>query len=382
MNKGLIALAFGTFALGVAEYSMMSILPNVAASFGVSVPDAGHLISAYALGVCVGAPLMVLVARNWKLKTILLSLVSLIIIGNLMMSVSPSFGVALAARFISGLPHGAYFGTGVIVANRLAKEGKSASAVSTMVMGMSIANLIGVPVSSWICNNFSWRFVFVIATVLGLITVWSIRHWIQELPALPRTNLKGQFLFLKRPEPWFLIAATMLGNGGIFCWYSYINPLMTEVSGFDATNMPTIMLLAGAGMCVGNYLGGVLSDKYLPGKVAMFTQCLMFVSLISIFFFAGNSWISLFFMCVATTCLFGVSSPQQLLLMQYSPGGELMGGAMVQLAFNFGNALGAFFGGLPIEMGAGVQYSALIGAFVTIAGAAAFACFNYCHFKK
>ena len=372
MKKGLYALSFGTFGLGIAEFIMMSILPDVAAGFDISLSEAGHLISAYALGVCVGAPLVVVVARSWPLRTILLALVGLFVAGNLLMALSADYWMGLCARFVSGLPHGAYFGVGSIVASRLAEKGKSTSAVAIMIMGMTIANLFGVPAGNFLGHFLSWRLVFVIAALWGGGTIWFIRRWVPVLPALPATNLKGQFRFLRRPEPWMLIAATMLGNGGAFCWYSYVNPLMTEVSGFSVGTMPVLMLLAGASMCVGNYLGGHLSDRFTPGIVAMSMQFLMF---------ASYGFLSALLMCVCTGCLFAVSSPQQLLLLQYSPGGEMMGGAMVQLAFNLGNAVGAYFGGLSIEHGAGLESTALIGSFFALLGTTVFLVFNYMVFK-
>ena len=378
MKKGLYALSFGTFGLGIAEFIMMSILPDVAAGFDISLSEAGHLISAYALGVCVGAPLVVVVARSWPLRTILLALVGLFVAGNLLMALSADYWMGLCARFVSGLPHGAYFGVGSIVASRLAEKGKSTSAVAIMIMGMTIANLFGVPAGNFLGHFLSWRLVFVIAALWGGVTIWFIRRWV---PVLPATNLKGQFRFLRRPEPWMLIAATMLGNGGAFCWYSYVNPLMTEVSGFSVGTMPVLMLLAGASMCVGNYLGGHLSDRFTPGIVAMSMQFLMFASLLLIYFFASYGFLSALLMCVCTGCLFAVSSPQQLLLLQYSPGGEMMGGAMVQLAFNLGNAVGAYFGGLSIEHGAGLESTALIGSFFALLGTTVFLVFNYMVFK-
>ena len=195
MKKGLYALSFGTFGLGIAEYIMMSILPDVAADFGVSLPETGHLISAYALGVCVGAPLLVIVTRNWPLKTILYALMTLFIVGNLVTTLSPNYWLTLCARFVSGMPHGAYFGTGVIIANHLAEKGKSTSAVATMVMGMTVANLMGVPLGNLLGHYLSWRVVFAFATVWGLVTVWFICRWIPVLPAMPKTNMTGQFRF-------------------------------------------------------------------------------------------------------------------------------------------------------------------------------------------
>ncbi len=377
MKKGLYALSFGTFGLGIAEYIMMGILPDVASDFVISLPVAGHLISAYALGVCVGAPLVAIIARNWPLKRILFALVGCFIAGCLITMASPSYSFALVGRFITGIPHGSFFGVGSIVASKLSKEGKSTSAIATMVMGMSIANLLGIPIANWISHTFSWRWIFIFAAVWGGITISTIGKWIPALPPMPKTNIKGMFLFLKKPEPWLLIAATVLGNGGIFCWYSYINPMMTQVSGFDVSAMPLLMFLAGGSMCVGNYGGGKMSDKFTPGIVAMYTQFIIFASLMALFFWGRFGFTSALLMCVCTGCLFAVSSPQQMLLLQYSSGGEMMGGAMVQLAFNLGNALGAYFGGLPIATGAGVEYSALIGAVFAFTGTGVLVLFHY-----
>lgn len=376
MNKGLYALAAGTFGLGIVEYVMMGILPDMANGLNISITQAGHLISAYALGVCAGAPLIAIFAKNRPLRQILLGLMILFITGSLLTAVSVDYWMALTARFINGLPHGSFFGVGVIVANRMAKEGKGTSAVATMVMGMTIANLLGVPLCNLIGHHLSWRIIFAFASVWGLLTVLLIVLWIPEQAPLPKTTLKGMFRFLGKPQPWLLLMATVLGNGGIFCWYSYINPLLTDVAGFSVGIIPFFMLLAGASMCIGNYLGGKLSDRYSPAVVAMYTQGVIFVSLALIFLFASNGAVSILLMCVATACLFAVSSPQQQLLLQYSPGGEMMGGAMVQLAFNLGNAVGAYFGGIPIDKGIGVEYASLVGATLAFAGVAILVSFN------
>lgn len=370
MKKGLYALAAGTFGLGIVEFVMMGILPHVAKGLSISITQAGHLISAYAIGVCFGAPLVAIFAKNLPLRKILIILMTVFTLGAILMVASIDYNMALCARFISGLPHGAFFGVGVIVANRLTEKGKAISSVATMVMGMTFANLIGVPLCN-VIGQYSWRLVFVFAALWGIITIFLILRWIPVLSPLPKTNIKGMFRFLSKPQPWLLLLATTLGNGGIFCWYSYINPLLTTVSGFNENLIPLFMLLAGASMCIGNYLGGKLSDKYSPEIVAMYTQSLIFITLTSIFFFATNGVASIALMCVATGCLFAVSSPQQQLLLEYSPGGEMMGGAMVQLAFNLGNAVGAYFGGIPIDKGIGVQYSSIIGAGFAFVGMAA-----------
>lgn len=361
MKKSLIALSFGTLGLGIAEFVMMAILPYVAKDLNISIPTAGHLISAYALGVCVGAPMLVTV-RKRPLKNILLALVVLMIIGNLCAAVSPNYWTMMLARFISGLPHGAYFGVASIVADKLADKGKGAQAVAIMVAGMTIANLAGVPLSTFISHVLTWRLTFFIVAAWGLITFFYIRKWVPQVEGLQDTGFKGQFRFLKSPAPWFLIFATMLGNGGVFCWYSYVNPLLTHVSGFSAGSISLLMILAGFGMVVGNLISGRLSDHYSPGRVAATTQGLISITLLSIFFGAHISWLSALLMCLCTTGLFALSSPQQLLLIQYSKGGELLGAASVQVAFNLGNAIGAYCGGLPLEAGLGYQYTALIGS--------------------
>ena len=367
MKKSLIALAFGTLGLGITEFVMMGILPDVAAWMGVSIAKAGQLISAYAIGVCVGAPMLVL-ARKFPLKNILLVLVGVMIAGNLFASLAPNFWSLAAARFVSGLPHGAYFGVGSIVASKLADEGKGSAAVSIMIAGMTIANLFGVPLGTSLSHTISWRIPFLLVTVWGVLTLFYIWKWVPQVEGLPDTGFRGQFRFLKNPAPWLIIGATMFGNGSVFCWYSYINPLLTDVSGFSAGSISLLMILAGAGMVVGNLAGGRLADRYSPGRVAMVTQGTIFVLLLSIFFGAGVWWLSALLMCCCTACLFAVSSPQQILLIRFAPGGELLGAASVQVAFNLGNALGAYVGGLPLRAGMGYEYPALVAAPVALCG--------------
>lgn len=368
MKKSLIALAFGTLGLGIAEFVMMGILPDVAKDLQISIPQAGHFISAYALGVCIGAPGMVLVARTRPLKQILLGLVMIYICGNLCAAASTDYWMLLLMRFVSGLPHGAFFGVGSIVAEKVADKGKSSQAVALMVSGMTIANLFGVPLGTFLSNLMSWRIPFMFNGVWGLVTLYYLWKWVPALPALPDTGLKGQFRFLKHLAPWLLILTTMFGNGGIFCWYSYVTPLMTHVAGFHESSMTFIMVLAGLSMTVGNLLGGKFSDRYGLAPVVRYTQALMMAGLLATFFLASVPWMAVVLMCLCTGGLFAVSSPQQLLLLQNSRGGEMMGAACVQVAFNLGNAVGAYVGGLPIDAGLGYQYPALAGVFIVLIG--------------
>lgn len=375
MKKSLISLAFGTLGLGIAEFTMMGILPYVASDLGVSIPMAGHLISAYALGVCCGAPIL-LWARKFPPKRTLLGLMAMMMIGNLCASASVNFGMLMVSRFISGLPHGAYFGVASIVADKLADEGKGAEAVSIMIAGMTVANLFGVPLGTSLSHLISWRVTFLLVGCWGLIVLYYIWRWVPQVEGLKDTGFKGQFRFLKKPAPWLILGATALGNGGVFCWYSYINPMLTKVSGFSAESITPLMVLAGFGMVAGNLISGRLSDRYSPGRVGMVVQGLLCITLLLIFFLSPNPWCAAILMAICTAGLFAVSSPEQLLIIRVAPGGEMLGGAAVQMAFNLGNAIGAYIGGLAVT--SGYRYPALAGVPFTLAGFMLF----YIFYKK
>lgn len=367
MKKSLIALGFGTLGLGIAEFVMMAILPYVARDLHVSIPTAGHLISAYALGVCAGAPLLTL-ARKWPLKNILLGLIGLMMIGNICAAFSPTYWFMIVARFVSGFPHGAYFGVASIVAEKLADKGKGSEAVSIMIAGMTIANLFGVPLGTSLSELLSWRLTFLLVGAVGVAVLYYIWKWVPQVEGLPDTGFKGQFRFLKTTAPWLILGATMLGNGSVFCWYSYVNPFLTKIAGFSTQSLTFLMVLAGSGMVIGNLIGGRLADKYTPGRVAAVMQFLIFIALLLLFFDSGSKWLTASLMCICTMGLFAVSSPLQISIIHFAKGGELFGAACIQVAFNLGNALGATLGALPLKAGLGYQYPALVGAPFALAG--------------
>lgn len=377
MKKALVTLALGTFGLGVTEFAMMGILPFIADDFSVSISEAGHLISSYALGVCVGAPLMVAFMRTWRLKKIVVLLMCVYTIASVAMSLSPEYYTMLAMRFVAGLPHGAYFGVASIIADRLSNGKKSATAVAIMCSGMSVANLVGIPFGTYICQVASWRYIFGFSAMWGLATLLSIWRFIPSMEALPDVGARGQFRFLKSLAPWLLIAATLLGNGGIFCYFSYYAPLLTNHSGISVTLLPLMSVIAGAGMVIGNMTGGMLSDKIGAGHTGRLLQIIMFGSLLSIFLSSQIAWLSVLLMFITTFCLFGVGSPQQLLLLRFSRGGDLLAGCMVQLAFNFGNAVGAYLGGIPLTAGYSYNYTALPGVVMVSIGIICYVVF--CH---
>lgn len=370
MKKALTALAFGTFGLGIAEYVMMGILPFVAGDFRVSIPQAGHLISAYALGVCAGAPIVAVFARKWPLKRILYLLVLVMIAASFAMALCTRFEWMLVFRFLAGLPHGAYFGVGSIVADRLSREGNATFAVAVMCSGMTVANLVGIPLGTFLTGIFSWRLVFGFSGIWNIVTLVVVARWIPKMDALPDSGLKREFSFLKNLAPWLLIFATMLGNAGVFCFYSYVSPTLTQLAGVPVSWLSGMMVLSGAGMVIGNLSGGKLSDRFGMGRTCRGLEIAICVCLVLIFLTAHLAWCLIPLMFLVCGCLFAISSPQQLLLLRFSEGGELMGGAMVQLAFNLGNAVGAWLGGLPIEESSPVtyRYSAAIGAVLAVLG--------------
>ena len=364
----LLPLALGTFGLGLTEFVMMGILPDTALAMKVSIPQAGSFISMYALGVVAGAVLLAVIARTKPLKTILLWLMSIFTIANLATAFVGNYHLFCAIRFIAGLPHGAFFGVGAISAGRLCEHGRENQAVATMVAGMTVANLLGIPFGTFISHNLSWRLTFLLIGLFGFVIVYSIIKLIPYLKPLPDNGFRGQFNFLKSIGPWLLIIAVIMGNGGIFCWYSYINPLLVKVSGIMPKYVSIVMVLAGAGMCIGNFLGGKLSDKFSPALVAGMTQLTACIALLLIFFFASNPIASIILMCVCTGCLFAISAPQQVLLIENARGGEMLGASFSQISFNLGNAIGAFVGALPVKYGLGYQYTAIPGAFFAFIG--------------
>ena len=334
----------------------------------VSIPEAGHLISVYALGVCAGAFSLILM-HKYRPKHILVFLALLITFGAMAASVAPTYWILLCARFVAGLPHGAYFGTATIVAVKIAREGKGTNAVAMMCAGMPVANLLGVPLGTFLSHTFSWRVPFASCIVLGLLTLYMVHRWVPDVEALPNHGMKAQFRFLRNLAPWLIIAATFLGNGGILCWFSYISPLLQTEGGFSPASISLLMILAGGGMVVGNQVSALFADRLMPGRFTCYLQFLAAAALLLTFFLAPIGWVSVVLMFVCCVCLFGIGSPEQFLIVKHAEGGEMLGGCCIQAAFNLGNAVGAFLGGIPVAMGLGYNFPALIGVPMALAGA-------------
>ncbi|WP_018142961.1 MFS transporter [Alloscardovia criceti] len=349
MKKSILALASGTFALGAAEFVMMGVLPRAADETAVSIPTAGHYVSAYAIGVCVGA-LFLIFGRKIKPRNLIVLFMVITLVGNLLAALAPNFAVLVLARFISGLPHGAYFGTATIMAKVLADKGKEGIAVSQMVLGQTVANMIGVPVGTWLGSTLSWRLAFAILSAWAVMTIILVIAWVPDVSAIKDAGLMGQFKFLKRIKPWFVILAVFFGNSGIFCWWSYVSPWLQKTGGWSEAAVPLLMTLAGFGMVVGGLAGGKITDKFVPGAVAGFGQLIAVFALIAIFLDPGSRPTSALLTFICAVGMFFISSPQQLLMVQLGEGGgEMLAGAMVQIAFNGGNSVGSLMGGWALD---------------------------------
>lgn len=382
MKKSLIALAFGTLGLGISEFGMMSILSVVAESLKISISDAGHFVSMYAIGVCIGAILLVFLSKNHSLKTLLIILMVIMCLGNLIAVLAPNYETMLIARFISGLPHGAFFGVAGIAAKHLADKGRETEAVCIMISGMTVANLLGIPLASFITHIVSWHMLFLIVVLWGLFTIFSICVFVPSLPSVVYKNFSSQFAFLKHRLPWLLLATIMLGNGGLFCWYSYINPIMVDSAGFIPAAMAPIMLLSGLGMVLGNFTSSRLSSKISPVMVTLFMVGLIFISSLLMIYFSEYKLLALCLMFMGAFGLFGVSGPEQYLIIETASGGEILGASSAQVAFNLGNALGAYFGGIPVVLGYDIQYSAVPGVILSFFGIVSIIYFNKYYPKK
>ncbi len=367
-KKALLSLAVGTFSLGIAEFSMMGILSDVAEGVGVSIVEAGHLISAYSLGVAIGAPALILL-RRLPLKRLMLLLAAVIFTGNFCAAISPGFYTLMGARLLSGLPHGAFFGAGAIVCSRLAGSGKGAQSVAMMVGGMTVANLIGVPMATFLSNTFNWRLVFVLVSLFAAICFVCMRVGLPRLDSLPDTGLRGQFRFLRHIEPWLIYGGVFFGQASVYCWFSYIDPVMTDVAGFNATQLTWVMVVAGAGMVAGNLLAGKMADRFGAARVSFGIALTLIAVMALVYFFAWNKAISVLLTFFATAGLFGIGGPLQYLIVRYAKGGEMLGGAGIQIAFNVSNAMSAAVGGMVIRAGFGYAAPALAGIPFAIIGA-------------
>ena len=366
ISKRLLPLALGGLSIGTTEFVIMGLLPDIANSLQVSIPEAGYLISSYALGVVIGAPILVAFSSKYPPKKTLISLMILFTLFNGLSAIAPEYYSLLSFRFLSGLPHGAFFGVGAVVATKLAEEGKQAQSIAAMFSGLTVANLAMVPLVNYTGQIFSWRLAFGIVAILGLLTILFLILWLPHLKNLRNVGLRQELEFFKTIKAWHIISIAGIGFGGLFSWFSYIAPLLTEVSGFSSENISYLMVLAGAGMVIGNYLGGILADKLNPIKATALLLLLMVIALLLVFLLSENKIASLILTFICGALSMAAGSPLNILMLRAAKNSEMMAAAFMQAAFNIANSLGAFLGGIPLSLGLTYNYPSLVG--VVLAG--------------
>ena len=369
MTKQLFPLAIGGLAIGTTEFIIMGLLPDVAKDLGVSIPVAGHLISAYAFGVVVGAPILVALSSKFPPKNILIVYMILFTLFNALSIVAPDYNTLLMSRFLAGLPHGAFFGVGTIVAIKLATKGKEAQAVSSMFTGLTLAILFVVPILTYIGHITSYKWAFFAVSFLGAITVLSLFKFMPKLKSLKTVTFKEEIEFFLTFKAWNIILIVAIGFGGLFAWFSYIAPLLINVSKFDPSSISYLMLIAGIGMVLGNILGGYLADKKDPIKVAIYLLSFMVFFLLLVFFLSENKTISLVLTFICGVFAMSIGTPINMVMVKNAKNSEMLGAAFMQAAFNVANSLGALFGGIPLLFGFNYNYPALVGAFMAFLGA-------------
>lgn len=368
IDKRIIPLAVGGLGIGTTEFTIMGLLPDIAQALHISIPQAGHFISAYALGVVVGAPILVGYSVKFPPKKILLVLMVLFTIFNGLSAFAPNYSLMLFIRFLSGLPHGAFFGVSTVVATRLAEKGKEARYISLVFAGLTLANLAMVPLVTYVGHNFHWSWYFVIVSIIGLLTMLLIHSWLPDLERNESGSFASELHFFKNPQSWYALLITAIGFGGLFTWLSYITPLMTNVAHMSANTISYVMIIAGAGMVAGNFFGGYLTDRIGVAKASILLISSMMISLLGVFFFSYNQSFSLIITFLCGGFAMSLGPPVNIMMIKAAPNAEMMSAAFMQAAFNIANATGAFLGGIPLTFGLSYSYPALVGVGMTFIG--------------
>ncbi|UHL63018.1 MFS transporter [Paralcaligenes sp. KSB-10] len=363
MPLALYALTVGAFGIGVTEFVIMGLLLEVGNDFGVTIQAAGLLISGYALGVVAGAPLLTAMTARWPRKTVLLGLMLIFTLGNAACALAPSYGFLMAARVLTAFAHGTFFGVGSVVATSLVAPGKRASAIAVMFTGLTVANILGVPFGTWLGQAFGWRATFWAVTGIGLAALIIIGLFIPRDAASPQaSDWRSDLKALARLPVLLGLSTTVLGYAGVFTVFTYIAPLLTRVSGFDETSVSPILLVFGAGLIVGNLLGGKLADRYLIPTVL--SSLVALAAVLGLMPFAmHNKALAIIFVGLLGASAFATVSPLQMWVLEKAQGaGQSLASSFNIAAFNLGNALGAWMGGMVIAHGPGLNAIAWVAA--------------------
>ncbi|WP_320672081.1 MFS transporter [Patulibacter defluvii] len=367
MPLALLALALGAFAIGTTEFVIVGLLPEVAASFDVSISSAGLLISGYALGVAVGAPLLTAAVTRISRKTVLLTLMGVFIVGNVLAALAPSYGVLMVARVVAAFAHGAFFGIGAVVAANLVAPERRASAIALMFTGLTAANVLGVPLGTFLGQQLGWRSTFWAVSLFGAVGLVGILTLVPRQPAAAAGALRRELAAFRRPQVWLALGTTALGFGGVFASFTYISPMMTELAGFSDGTISWLLVLFGVGLVAGNVIGGRLADRAL--MPSLYAILLTLSAVLALFAFSAHSQAA----SIVTIVLFGAAGfatvpALQARVMQQAAGAETLASAANIASFNLGNALGAWLSGLAIAGGLGYTAPNWIGAALAAGG--------------
>lgn len=352
MPLALLALAIGAFGIGTTEFVIMGLLPEVAADYGVSIPTAGFLVTGYALGVVLGAPLMTVLGTRISRKRMLMLLMGLFIAGNVISAVAPVFGVMLAGRIVASLAHGAFFGIGAVVAAGLVAPAKKAGAIAMMFTGLTVANVVGVPLGTLVGQNFGWRTTFFVVAGLGVLGLLGIAKLLPEQPRPEGVRLRHELAAFRNVQVLLAMAMTVLGFGGVFAAITYITPMMTDVAGFADTSVTWLLVLFGLGMVGGNLIGGRYADRRLMPMLYVTLGSLAVV--LTLFTFTAHNKIAAAVTILLIGALgFATVPPLQKRVLDQAAGAPTLASAVNIGAFNLGNALAAWLGGIVIASGLG-----------------------------
>lgn len=369
MPLALLALAIGGFGIGTTEFVIMGLLPRVAGDLGVDIPTAGHLISFYALGVVVGAPLIAAATVRFAKKRVLIGLMGLFAVGNLLSALAPTYGLLEVARFLSGLPHGAFFGLGAVVAASLVDRTRTARAVSMMFLGLTVANVVGVPVGTLVGQLVGWRWTFGMVAVIGAVAVGAIALLVPRDAAVGSVSgsLRGELRALRRPQVLLTLSAVVFGFGGLFASYSYVAPMMTQVAGFAPSAITVLLIVAGTGMTAGSLLGGVLADR-APRATLLIGLAAVAATLAGLWIGLPVQWLAAILLFLLGLFSLGLGPAVQARVMSQAREAPSLVSAGIQSGFNVANSLGAWLGGLVIAAGWGFASPNLVGAGLAVCG--------------
>jgi DHA1 family inner membrane transport protein len=373
MPVALLALTAGAFGIGTTEFVIMGLLLQVSADLHVSIAAAGLLISGYALGVAVGAPLLTIATRRVPRKTVLLALMAIFTLGNIACALAPNYEMLMAARVITSLAHGTFFGVGSVVATGLVAPEKRASAIAVMFTGLTAATMLGVPAGAWLGLHFGWRSTFWAVALIGVFAFAVLAVFVPRDRAAGKqapASLADELAVLARPQVLLGLAMTVLGFAGVFAVFTYIQPLLTRITGLSEAAVSPILLLFGVGLAVGNILGGKLADRSLmPAVLGTLAALAVVLAVMAPALHSGVT--AALFVGLLGIAAFATVAPLQLRVLEKASGaGQNLASSLNIAAFNLGNALGAWVGGVVIDRGPGLGALGWVAALLTLAGLA------------